>query len=63
MSSKKKEIVWHKKRGGFINSSLVKPHSAEKDKGVSQDCRQEKKKQLAESLSAKIKNAVRDSSK
>jgi len=56
MSSKKKMIVWHKKKGAFIAPGLIKGHGGAADTG-----RQDHRKNFAEDLAAKIKDAARRS--
>lgn len=54
MSSKKKEIVWHKKKEKFIASTLVKKNSVRDAPRINQD----RRRSFARDLGAKIKKAV-----
>lgn len=56
MSSRKKTIVWHKKKGSFIPPSLISKHGMNAETDVS-----DRRKKFAGDLAAKIKNAVRRS--
>jgi len=66
MTKKKKQMVWNKKTGKFIPSSLLKPHhnveSAEKNDTVRKDRKTQRLKVFSKGLSAQIKKAVRDES-
>ncbi len=66
MPKKKKQIVWHKKRGKFIPPSLVTPHgNKNKAKVVSpsqSEETQDRVKIFSQNLAAQIKKIVKGNS-